>query len=178
MKYEEYLSCAKKHLDGCYSLFRNYQPNPLTDGYVWLEIFYLSGYIIEGITVYSAYKLNGWPRNVDIKKPNLAFTQRTGLDFYYKRDNNDPYYQTRNYMDLSVQGHRYKEIVERLLKPNPSFYGIPYFGDGEIDINIKSLFDKWCPEVRYTYNEKQFDLNQTIVNKLIITCSQIYNKHI
>ena len=86
MTYGEYLHCAEKHLKGCTSLLLSYKPNPTYDKHVWLELYYLSGYIIEGIVVYSAYKLNNWRQNDDIqRKYNLAFSQRTNLDFYYVR---------------------------------------------------------------------------------------------
>ena len=68
MRYIEYLSCAEKHLRGCSSLLMSYKPDSTHDIHVWLELYYLSGYIIEGITIYSAYKLNGWPSEDDIQK--------------------------------------------------------------------------------------------------------------
>ena len=63
MKYDEYLQCARKHLRGCASLLVTYEAGKNNNNYdniVWLELYYLAGYIIEGITIYSAYKLNGW----------------------------------------------------------------------------------------------------------------------
>ena len=53
MIYEEYLECARKHLISCQQLLECLTEN--TDNKeAYLDIWYLSGYIIEGFTVYSA----------------------------------------------------------------------------------------------------------------------------
>lgn len=190
MKYNEYLRCAKKHLIGCQKLFQYYQLGPMSDYYVWLELYYLSGYIVEGIVVYSAYKLNGWNLNDDIQYDcNLAFSQRTNLDFYYKRQSKivngietvDPFFQNRPPGALSVQGHNFQEIVKTLLKPNPSFDNVPYIGNkGIIDADIELLIDEWKPGVRYLRNlsSRMPALNQDVINRLLTTCSTIYINHV
>ena len=67
MRYCDYLSCAEKHLKGCSYLLYSYKPDTIHDMHVWLELYYLSGYIVEGIVIYSAYKLNNWRPSDDIK---------------------------------------------------------------------------------------------------------------
>ena len=113
MKYAEYLLCAEKHLKGCSSLLQSYTPDIKYDKHVWLELYYLSGYIIEGITVYSAYKLYNWQQTSDIQSNcDIAFTTRTGLDFYYDRKiRNVSVFPDRSYRSLSVQGHHFQDIV-------------------------------------------------------------------
>lgn len=189
MKYDEYLHCAEKHLKGCGQLFLSYQSGNKHDSHVWLELYYLSGYIVEGIVVYSAYKLNNWKPSDDIKyECNLLFTQRTKLDFYYKRskiingvETIDSYFQNRPQGSLSVQGHGFQEIAKTLLKPNPSFKGVPYVGDGIIDSDVEMLIDGWRPDVRYYYQGMRKGmplLNHDIIARLLTTCSTIYLKHI
>lgn len=183
MRYKEYLSCAEKHLKGCSSLLMSYKPDSIHDKHVWLELYYLSGYIIEGITVYSAYKLNGWPFNDDIKRCcNETFTQLTGLDFYYNRKNGERnIFPDRNTNSLSVQGHRFQDIVKNLLKIDPSFNDVPYIGMGEIDRDVEYLIDNWRPDIRYKYIDFHApfpQLNQDVIYRLINTCRIIYTKHI
>lgn len=189
MRYGEYLECADKHRKACASLLLSYKPNQKFDKHVWLDLYYLSGYIIEGIVIYSAYKLNNWRSSDDIKiKYDLEFSQRTNLDFYYKRefhgnvDNRTrSFFQNRSHRALSVQGHRFQEIAKTLLRPNPSFNGIPYLGDGIIDKDVEDLIDKWRPEIRYLYAGKRNSLptlNQDLIAKLLNTCSTIYLNHI
>lgn len=84
MKYYQYLYCAKKHLDSCTQILDSYKPNDYQES-VWLELYYLCGYILEGTIVYSVYKLNEWPEYIDIKSYNEEFTLKTGLDFYRHR---------------------------------------------------------------------------------------------
>lgn len=183
MKYYDYLLCAEKHLKGCSSLLYSYKPDSIHDLHVWLELYYLSGYIVEGITVYSAYKLNGWPKDDDIQRCcHESFTNVTGLDFFYNRtEGNRSVFKGRDAHSLSVQGHRFQEIVKNLLKINPSFNEVPYIGMGNIDPDIELLIDNWRPEIRYKIvREKKtiLNLNQDVIYRLINTCYNIYSKHI
>ena len=188
MKYDEYLKSAQKHLYGCASLLVAYESGKKNDTHVWLELYYLSGYIIEGITVYSAYKLNGWDPSKDIQKwYDLEFTKRTKLDFWDKRtkivngkETRPHYFQNRPEGSLSVQHHKFQEIVKNMLRPDPSFNDTPYLGSGDIDTDVEELIDKWEPEVRYYYNGQENipKLNQDLVARLIKTCWTIYTKHI
>lgn len=190
MRYTEYLKSAEKHLIGCMSLLASYSEGQRFDTHVWLELYYIAGYIIEGLTIYSAYKINNWNPNYDIQKRyDLTFSQQTGLDFYYRRSKKDPngietipsFFQNRPVGSLSVQGHNFQEIVKQLLNPDPSFNDIPYFGDGTIDTDVKSLIEHWTPKVRYYYHgqlQPYPSLNYDIIKRLITTCYTIYSKHI
>lgn len=189
MTYDEYLLCAEKHLRGCISLLGSYRQNPTEDTNVWLELYYLSGYIIEGITIYSAYKLNNWTPTDDIqRKYNLNFTQQTNLDFFYVRSYKrngveiiPSYFQNRPQGALSVQGHRFQQIVKNLLKQNPSFNNVPYIGHGNIDSDIENLIDNWGPEVRYQYQNGLSpipNLNYDVICRLMNTCMTIYQNHV
>ena len=160
---------------------------------VWFktrELYYLSGYIIEGIVVYSAYKLNNWYPADDIqRKYNESFSKRTNLDFYYVRSKKNingveiipSFFQNRPPGALSVQGHRFQDIVKVLLKPNPSFNDIPYIGNGNIDSDVEQLIDDWKPEVRYHYYGMPStiaSLDYNVICRLVNTCSTIYIKHV
>lgn len=183
MKYYDYLLCAEKHLKGCSSILYSYKPDSIHDMHVWFELYYLSGYIIEGITIYSAYKLNGWIPSDDIQTCyNKDFTHLTGLDFYYNRtDGGSCVFPGRDKSSLNVQGHHFQAIVKNLLKTNPSFNDVPYIGMGVIDSDVERLIDYWKPNVRYQYIGKRNPLpflNQDVINRLINTCNNIYIKHI
>ncbi len=183
MKYGEYMECAKKHLNGCRLLLSSYKEDGKNDKYVWLELYYLSGYILEGIVIFCAYGNNDWPANEDIKKRyNLVFTAKTGLDYFYKREIKKwakaevkEFFANRQQGALSVQGHHFQAIVNELLHNDPSFNGVPYIGDGDIDEEIKKLIEGWKPDVRYRYEEMD-KLNGKIIADLINTCNEIYQK--
>ena len=183
MKYNEYLLCAGKHLKGCRSLMASYQPGQTADYHVWLELYYMSGNILEGLTVYSAYKLYNWPPNEDIQwRYNRQFTQNTGIDFYYIRKvSGNEIFPGRTTNSLSVQGHHFQDIIKNTLRMNPSFNDLPYIGNGEIDSDVEMLIDRWLPEVRYYYVGQLNPLpvlNQDVIKRLIDTCSTIYANHI
>lgn len=191
MTYNEYLLCAEKHLKGCKSLLESYKAGKSSDMHVWLELYYIAGYILEGITVYSAYKLNHWNSSDDIQRHyNLAFSQRTNLDFYYVRSYRDritgiervpSFFQNRPSGAMSVQGHKFQSIVMNLLKPDPSFNDVPYLGNGIIDRDVETLINNWSPSVRY-YHPGQSNplpsLDYDLINRLINTCQTIYINHI
>ncbi|MDE5887332.1 MAG: hypothetical protein K2H46_07085 [Muribaculaceae bacterium] len=183
MTYIEYLKSAEKHLKGCMSLLSSYSEGQPFDAHVWLELYYVSGYILEGLTVYSAYKLYNWPQKEDIQlRYNREFTKNTGIDFYYNRKiSENEIFPGRTKNSLSVQGHRFQPIVKQLLNPDPSFNDIPYLGDGTIDADVESLIEHWSPKVRYYYHGQQFQypsLNYDLIKRLITTCNTIYSKHI
>lgn len=191
MTYNEYLRCAEKHLKGCYALLKSYVHDSAYDDHVLLEIYYLSGYIIEGIVVYSAYKLHHWNPSDDIqRKYNLAFSQRTNLDFYYVRSCKDritgqervpSFFQNRPNGAMSVQGHKFQNIVMNLLKADPSFNNTPYLGNGEIDADVERLINNWDPKIRYYYQGQSNplpNLDYDIINRLINICQTIYINHI
>lgn len=194
MKYSEYLTCANKHLLGCESLLRSLENDSSShpNDCVLLELYYLAGYILEGLTVYHAYKLFNWDwnptpadwgHNEDIqRKYNPNFTYETNLDYYYKDSRqvhgNIFYF---NYRDpdrtLAVQGHHFQDIVKYLLQTSgTTFEGVPYFGNGEIDRDIKTLIDNWCPKVRYQ-NTNVYGLTLDKIKNLIATCRLIFNHH-
>lgn len=183
MKYPEYLKVAKKHLFACKRIFETYTSADGNETEVWLEIYYLSGYILEGISVYSAYLINEWPENEDIERSyHEEFTNNCGLDFYRVRTDfsKRPIFG-KNVVKCSVQGHNFQEIVKNLLR-TPTFNNIPYIGDGAIDEDIEKLIDNWKPGLRYmyvTYSDKcKISLNGDIISRLLKTMEIIYNSHI
>lgn len=153
------------------------------------HIYYLLGYVLEGVTVYSVYKLNNWPEEQDIQRwPDNEeliqqikhFTEVTHLDFFNKRVN--PKTDTRVYdndvVKYSIEGHNFRDIVHGLLEQEPVFEGVPYFGNGDIDDSVRNLIEKWNPRIRYYYWKTEIEglLTESNIRKLITTCIDIYSK--
>lgn len=189
MLYGEYLKCARKHLLACQELFDSYNDNQRTNESVWLELYYLSGYIIEAIVVYSVYKLYNWNPEKDIQNCyNWSFTRETGIDFYRLRRHPRtkeiivPDDLRNRDSQLSIEGHDFKSIVKKLLESNPSMDSVPYIGNGYIDEDIRRLIENWKPEVRYTYDSTNYrgingrlnlQLDYDVIKRLINTCRLI-----
>lgn len=77
-----------------------------------------------------------------------------------------------------MQSHGFQEIVKNLLRPDSSFNGMPYLGDGEISPEVERLIDNWQPNIRYWYENQMISLpslNREIIEQLIETCKIIFN---
>lgn len=191
MIYEEYLECARKHLKSCWQLLEGLKENA-DNKEAYLDIWYLSGYIIEGFTVYSAYKINGWnPKSndgvKDIKsKYDKPFSYKTRLDFHRCRlypNTNIPVFPP-GLIKCSVQGHDYKSIIDKLLIKEPIFKDFPIMGLAAVDSDVRVLVDNWRPDIRYWYKEEQMKgnnipaLTSDLLKRLLETCNDIYKKMI
>ena len=183
MLYTEYLECAKKHVLGCGKLLASYKENGKDDINVCLELYYLSGYILEAITVYSVYKLGGWQTHLDIQKHDPTFVAANNIDFYgYDRVINTPNgkiypYRKQKTCPLDIKHHNFHQIISSKLRVEPSFNTIPYFGTcdpSDIDKDIVDLLDNWNVNIRYE-NAASPSVNLTLdkVSRLYSTCLAI-----
>jgi len=172
--YDEYRKCAKKHLDAIKSIYNAilpYVPN-IKNIKIWLELYYLSGYILEGLAIYAFYKINGWPEDRYVNEDDENFTNATGVSF--KKGNGNP---------IHLEGHKFKKLQEVLCN-EPQMTGVPFFGDGNIDdYKVDYLINNWSTGVRYflyynvtSPNLGRIKLNSTLIHNLINTCEEIYNK--
>lgn len=188
MLYREYLKSAEKHLKFCKSFIANQKQYSYGDFDVYLDIFYIAGYILEGLTVYSTYKINGWPAQIDIKEYNEDFVNRTHLDFYHKRTItlNDGRTQNVKIHGLKVQGHNFQQIAkEKLVNQGPfaNDNTTPFYGNGNLDYDVRFLIEHWKPEIRYYYQNYAAlslfpTLNLDLINRLINTCTIIFTQTI
>lgn len=198
MLYSEYLKCAEKHLKSCRAFLDSYKSDANSDFEVFLELFYITGYVMEGLTIYSTYKIYGWPPNIGIDDINYydpAFVRRTNLDFFHFRfcDSNG---QVVNGVDgrprkfsnhgLKVQSHGFQQIAMQLLVNQGPFVNdnsTPYYGNGPLDSDVRLLIDLWKPEVRYYYRNHSSlstlpTLNKELITRLIDTCSIVFSQTI
>ena len=191
MLYIEYLRCAEKHLKTCKAFIYSYQPDANRDFETFLEIFYISGYILEGLTVYSAYKLNGWPSGIaidDLGYYDPGFVQRTNLDFFHYRvfTRSDGTRYSVTHRGLKVQSHGFQQIAMQLLANQGPFVNdnsTPYYGNGPLDSDVRLLIDLWKPEVRYYYRGHSGiaalpTLNKELISRLVDTCSLVFSQTI
>ena len=191
MLYSEYLRCAERHLKSCRAFLDTYQPDPSRDFEVFLEIFYITGYILEGLTIFSAYKLYGWPSNVEIDDLSYYdenFVQRTNLDYYHYRKLTDANGDTQYIKNrgLKVQSHGFQQIAMALLSNQGPFVNdnsTPYYGNGQLDMDVRLLIDLWKPAVRYFYRGHSAisslpTLNKDLITRLVDTCTAIFTQTI
>lgn len=193
MKYPQYLECSERHLSAIKTLFETYDSAFKTkenDRNVLLEIYYLSGYIMEGLVVYAIYDIFEWPENIDIDNPSeyiFTFTAKSGVDYFYDRKIKNPetglqesVFRNRTKKSLSIQGHNFQEIVKRKLKHHPALKEVPYIGEGKIKNPVEELIDEWKPSsIRY-YHQGQLaklpKIDRKKIQYLIETCEDSFNK--
>lgn len=197
MLYKDYLDCAKKHWKACNLAISSYLSNNSgksgqRDFELLLDIYYLTGYMVEGCVVYSAYNLGGFPPGKHVKNYDRNFTLSTKIDFYYTRPNDPKYINPQEYSErralngvLAVQSHGFQEIVSKYLDKelHDNGYYIPYLESStQINPNVKYLLDMWCPDVRYktaTTPSKFFVQRNLItyasIQNLVNTCGNIIN---
>ena len=191
MLYSEYLLCAERHLKSCRAFLDTYQPDASRDFEVFLEIFYITGYILEGLTIYSTYKLYGWPANVEIDDLNYYdsnFVQRTHLDYFHFRIITDANGNTQRIVNrgLKVQSHGFQQIAMNLLSNQGPFVNdntTPYSGNGQLEMDVRLLIDLWKPAVRYFYRGHSAistfpTLNKDLITRLVNTCTTIFTQTI
>lgn len=174
MKYRDYKTNAKKHLDACLSILNTYSDNVVPES-VLRELHYLSGYIIEGICVYAIYKHYEWEEDRDIKEYDEDFTRETGLDYYKNGNRLDNGRVIRTGAQYYITSHGFNQYVELLDIP---FQGtnIPYIdASSTADDSIADLIDEWKPDLRYRYGVLNRHTKAEIV-QLITACELIYNQ--
>lgn len=175
MRYTEYYANSKKHLHATLSILDSFnKKKEQISKYTLLELYYLSGYILEGAVVYLAYKMGNWPEQDDIRDIcNVSFTAATGLDFF-KNGNRKGHKTLGN--SFSIQSHSFQPIVKNILKPNSAFDLIPYIGtSAPIDSDVEILIDNWNPRLRYTYEDAKIpvELNEDSLRRLLYICRDI-----
>ena len=199
----EYINVAYKHLSSCMSLLLAHSKNGSSryETNVLLELWYLAGYVLEGITVYFIYKNDDWDEQDDIKDIyNRAFSLNTRVDYYrnryisegriFKQDKNTTclsedkqYFGPHAY---NIHSHGFQSIVKDKFRVDARFDNLPYFGNSiRVDADVEYLIDNWNPKVRYAYFDgTQFkcegtsvpQLNQDVIKRLLSNCYDIYSK--
>lgn len=184
MLYTEYLECAKKHVMGCAQMLAAYSEKGAENMNVWLELYYLSGYIIEACTVYSVYKLGGWADTMSVDVHDPSFVTSMNVDFYGKDRNtgtwHHPVYPYRGpgvVPPFAIKSHEFQPIINSVLRANPSLNTVPYLGTcdpADIDSDIVSLLDNWNVRVRYEHpSGTSIILTKDIISRLYKTCLDI-----
>lgn len=162
--FPNYFKMACNHLSSCKHMLKLCSiSNP--PQYTLHDIYYLSGYILEGFIIYCIYKLYGWNEDTPINgykgmAPNeiTDFFKKTELEFYHK---NGKY---------SISGHNFQHNVE-LLRNRPEFISLPFFTNRELRPETQNLVKDWKPELRYSYGIVSLSIEN--LNSLLDFCDKV-----
>jgi hypothetical protein len=132
MLYKDYLNSARKHEHTCDVLFEKLSGSSLNtahEKYLILNLYYLSGYIIECIVKYAIYDLNGHAPDQDVRSINT-----NGLNY-----------------NLHIKHHKFERYTDHLRKHLSM--PIPLINDiSGVDKQVQQLYKEWDAEVRYKYD--------------------------
>jgi hypothetical protein len=135
MIYKDYLNSARKHQHTCDVLIEkldqldsdNRMPDMFKYNSYLLNLYYLSGYIIECIVKYGIYDLLGHKKEVDIKELN-----KEGLTY------------------KDIKHHEFESYTDHLNKRIHVY--IPLITNTKnIKKEIIKLYDGWNSSIRYSY---------------------------
>jgi hypothetical protein len=132
MLYKDYLNAARKHEHTCDVIYEKITTGVCSstqEKCLLLNLYYLSGYIIECIIKYAIYDLIGYKKDEDIKNLN-----HYGLTYH-----------------ANIRHHkfaRYSEHVNRYVSGR-----IPLVNDNNgIDKAVIELYRQWDSDLRYGYS--------------------------
>lgn len=165
--FPNYFEMARKRLSSCKHLLKlcSTSDTPL---YTLHDIYYLSGYILEGFIIYSIYKLYGWDELTPINDGRQGdnMTQKDIRDFFNKT-NLGYYFNEGKY---HISGHNFQHYVE-LLRNRPEFNSLPFFTSRKLRPEIEYLVDNWKPELRYSYGTVSLSIEN--LNSLLDFCDDV-----
>ncbi len=138
MVYKDYLNAARKHKITCEVIADNLEkekkqnsPNREKVKSLTLNLYYLSGYIIECMVKYGIYSLIGYGREDDVK-----YLDKEGLSY-----------------DTHIKHHRFERYTEHLVKRISG--NIPLINHRkEISKDTVNIYKEWDAEIRYSYELK------------------------
>lgn len=135
MKYKEFLNAARKHVhtsDILHDCLTQHLHQKITDSAstkkITLNLYYISGYIIECSLKYGIYALLGYDRDMDITK-----IDHKGVTY----NNNIKRHKFSSYDDIFNREHPGLLLIDR---------------KNDVTPEVKKLYDGWDAEVRYIYN--------------------------
>lgn len=160
MLYNEYLNSARKHQYTCQEILNCIKVNKNISGpekskhkQLVLNLYYITGYIIECSVKYAIYHLIGYDRKTCVKQ-----LDQDGISF----SNN-------------MKFHKFERYVEHLKIRQP---GLVLIDDvSGIERDIVFIYRQWDAEVRYWFNDIEESIKSKInirnVEKLFLLASDI-----
>ncbi|WP_244263704.1 hypothetical protein [Fibrobacter succinogenes] len=97
MRFRDYIDTAQRHLISCEAICRTIEWDKCSNeekNEILKDLFYLTGYILEALTIYTVYSRGHFNPNKDITELDIKFTKDTHVDYYNTREihpnKNDP----------------------------------------------------------------------------------------
>lgn len=176
MLYPEYFTNGCLHLSSIKHMLNAYKDcdGSNTKDKIILNIWYLSGYVMEGFTVYSFFKGTDWDRNENIGDidNDIDFARNYGVMYNH------------GHAPVRICSHDWKKLIEDendfrdWIQPLDD--DTPYFGNGFISSYARKLIDNWNPRIRYYHRIEDYQRRELSFNSLsdLLETMQIIQKKI
>lgn len=162
MKYTEFETSAKRHIESCYHILDNLTNTNSSfkkqkEDRLILNIYYLSGYVIECSLKFAFFKAIRFDKNTEIE----SLDYNDGSDIYKFPDEKG---------SKSLKIHRLdglKEYLESVDKSLPR--DIPFITQTIANPFHKTLTNKWNSEIRYSvdYARTTFSIDSHLMKEYL-----------
>ena len=173
--YTQYRDAARQHLAACRRLIDSYPEwskicNKHDEEKIFHEIYYLSGYILEGFVNYAIFCHPDWDRSCNVRKfsKDSDFSKHTHL--WWNGENPDGF---------TIAGHNFQNN-RNILDSCGYVVGIPYLSpdvplsdDRIISNRLQRMIGMWKPDIRYKKVGEPLSLEFSDINNLISLCKKI-----
>lgn len=160
--YTNYFKFAKRKLIACEQLVNSmpdFKDNTVLEKKVCHELFYLMGYIVEGLSVYVIYEVLGWEKSKEISRYDRNFSDEHDLSW----DGATTY---------TIKRHRFNSYLS-VVRGKDEVAGIPFISGYDSDEAPYKHLSKWSPELRYELNDIELTKKQII--ELFNYCKSMYS---
>ena len=173
--HKQYRDAARQHLTVCRRLIDSYPEwgkacNKHDQSKIFHEIYYITGYIIEGFVNYAIFCDPNWDENSNVREisRDSEFSRKTHL--LYSGNNPNGYI---------LAAHNFQKNIQ-ILHDRGNVVGIPYLStdtpldnDSNKDSRLKRIISKWEPSVRYKKVGDPIELSFEDIRDLIYLCKRI-----
>lgn len=161
--YPNYYRFALKKLRACEYLVKhiNQFDDEIQEHRVCHELFYLMGYVVEGLSVYVIYNYVEWDKTKQIS----WYSKETERDYDLSYDSQNTLY--------NIKGHRFNHYLA-IVRGQSEVMDIPFISGTDSNNPSYKLLEMWRPEIRYDYQSLNIKKEQII--NLYEYCEKMFNE--
>ncbi len=122
------------------------------------ELFYLMGYIVEGLSVYVIYDVLEWDKRVEISNWDADFADEYDLSW----SGNTTY---------TIKTHRFNSYLS-VIRGNDAVADIPFISGTDSYKEPYKLLSRWTPDMRYDLDA--IELTKKQIFEMCVYCENMY----
>lgn len=181
MQYQEYKKAALKHLKSCQAIVdyfdhSHHSITPLSEQYLLMNLFYLSGYTLECVINYALFNKictkNNFPKNISVKK---LYDTSEKFAFYKTIKYNDRETGLKMTFNATfyIAEHNFMNNISLLKKLTPSSNLLLIHDRQRVPSSVLALIRTWKTHCRY---ETRQNYNRSDIYNLIDFTDKFYRE--